>query len=110
MHALQEKYLQGRKERMQRILQEASAVVDTMAAAAQAPARRSRGSGSDSGAAVLPGVEDAASWGVGAGGSAPSLSTFVKALDERLINAMQETVMNMNTIFLQVSGALQACC
>lgn len=98
-HVLQERYLQGRKERMQRILQEASAVADAMAAAAQAPASRS--SGSDS-AAALPGVEDAASWGVSPSGAPPSLSTFVKALDERLINAMQETVMHMNTIFLQV--------
>lgn len=87
---------------MQRILQEAAAVADAMAVAAQAPARRSRGGSSDSGSAALPGVEDAASWGVGADGSAPALSTFVKALDERLINAMQETVANMNTIFLQV--------
>lgn len=105
---LQEKYLQGRKERMQRILQEASAVADAMAAAGQAPARRSRGGGSDSGpaaaaAAALPGVEDAASWGVAPDGTPPALGAFVKALDERLINAMQETVMNMNTIFLQVS-------
>jgi hypothetical protein len=87
---------------MQRILQEASAVADAMAAAAQAPAYRSRGGSSDSGTAALPGVEDAASWGVGADGRAPALSTFVKALDERLINAIMETVMNMSTIFLQV--------
>lgn len=99
---LQEKYLQGRKERMQRVLQEASAVADAMASAAQAPARSSsRDLASDS-PAVVPGVDDPASWGCGADGAVPSLSTFVRTLDERLINAMQETVMNMNTIFLQV--------
>lgn len=98
---LQEKYLQGRKERMQRILQEAGAVAHAMAAAAQAPARSSRGS-SDNGSTPLPAVEDPASWGVGADGSVPSVNVFVKALDERLINALAETVVNMNTIFLQV--------
>lgn len=103
---LQEKYLQGRKQRMQRILQEAAAVADAMAAAAQAPARSSRGGGSDSGGAAssLPAVEDPASWGVGADGAVPSVNAFVKALDERFINALQETIMNMNTIFLQVGA------
>lgn len=100
---LQEKYLQGRKQRMQRILQDAAAVADAMAAAAQAPARSSRSSGSDSGSTPpLPAVEDPAGWGVGADGAVPSVSAFVKTLDERFINALQETIMNMNTIFLQV--------
>jgi len=100
--SLQERYLQGRKERMQRILQEATAVADAMESAAQAHVQHTRSSGGGDSGAPLPSVEDPASWGVDAGGAVPSLSAFVKALDERVINAMQETVMNMNTIFLQV--------
>eukprot|EP00878_Enallax_costatus_P044789 GHUV01053536.1.p1 GENE.GHUV01053536.1~~GHUV01053536.1.p1 ORF type:complete len:492 (+),score=170.86 GHUV01053536.1:2-1477(+) len=40
-------------------------------------------------------------WGYGANGAVPTLGRFVKALDERLINTLQETVMNVNGIFLQ---------
>lgn len=94
----QEKYLQGRKDRMQQILREASIVADAMSAATQGTKQLAPG-------AVLPGVEDLDSWGVDHNGNPPDLSVLVRTLDERLMNAMQETVMNMNTIFLQVRNS-----
>lgn len=42
------------------------------------------------------------SWGFAEDGAPPSLRVFMKALNERLINAMQETVSNVSGIFLQV--------
>eukprot|EP00882_Tetradesmus_deserticola_P018082 GHRQ01019405.1.p1 GENE.GHRQ01019405.1~~GHRQ01019405.1.p1 ORF type:complete len:261 (+),score=100.78 GHRQ01019405.1:160-942(+) len=98
---LQEKYLQGRSERMKRILQEAAAVAAAMAAVAQQPGGAAAGSSST--AALPAGVESPEAWGFAANGTPPSLPRFVKALDERLINTMQETVMNVNGIFMQVS-------
>lgn len=96
---LQEKYLQGRSERMRRILQEASIVAGAMAAEAQrlAPAAAAGRSSS-----IPAGIESPESWGFGSKGEVPSLARFVKLLDERLINTMQETVVNVNGIFLQV--------
>lgn len=99
----QEKYLQGRSERMTRILQEAAAVAAVMAAVSQQPGGAAVGGSSSSSAAAVPaGVESPEAWGFAANGTPPSLPRFVKALDERLINTMQETVMNVNGIFLQV--------
>lgn len=48
-----------------------------------------------------PAVENPESWGLGTG-TVPTVSRFIKALDERLINTLQETVVNVNGIFLQV--------
>jgi hypothetical protein len=96
----QEKYLQGRSERMTRILQEAAAVAAAMAAASQQPGGAAAAGSST--AAVPAGVENAEAWGFAPNGIPPGLPRFVKALDERLINTMQETVMNVNGIFLQV--------
>jgi hypothetical protein len=100
----QEKYLQGRSERMTRILQEAAAVAAAMAAASQQPGGTAA-AGSSTAAAAPAGVESPEAWGFAANGTPPSLPRFVKALDERLINTMQETVMNVNGIFLQVRCA-----
>jgi hypothetical protein len=97
----QEKYLQGRSERMARILQEAAAVAAAMAAVSQQPGGTAA-AGSSSTVAAPAGVESPEAWGFAANGTSPSLPRFVKALDERLINTMQETVMNVNGIFLQV--------
>jgi hypothetical protein len=95
---VQEKYLTGRLERMQRILKDAGVVADAMAAAAAAAA-----GGPAAAASLSAGVLDSPeAWGVGPDGAAPALPVFVKALDERLINALQETVVNVNDIFLQV--------
>lgn len=91
---------------MQRILQEASLVADAMAAAQRGPAAASSSSSSErqAGSAGPPAaVDNPESWGFSAAGAPPSLSRFIKALDERLINAMQETVVNVSSIFLQVS-------
>lgn len=104
----QDKYLQGRTDRMRRILAEASAVADAMAAAAAA-----RSSSSPQPQPALPGalagaaglvVREAWGFGLGEGGAPvpPALGAFVKALDERLLNALQETVVNVSGIFLQV--------
>uniref|UniRef100_A0A383VMJ6 Vacuolar protein sorting-associated protein 51 homolog n=1 Tax=Tetradesmus obliquus TaxID=3088 RepID=A0A383VMJ6_TETOB len=99
---LQEKYLQGRSERMTRILQEAAAVAAVMAAVSQQPGGAAVGGSSSSSAAAVPaGVESPEAWGFAANGTPPSLPRFVKALDERLMNTMRETVMNVNGIFLQ---------
>eukprot|EP00879_Flechtneria_rotunda_P017668 GHRR01018520.1.p1 GENE.GHRR01018520.1~~GHRR01018520.1.p1 ORF type:complete len:521 (+),score=214.76 GHRR01018520.1:269-1831(+) len=91
---LQEKYLLGRQERMQHILQEASVVADVMAAVSQS-SQRSPTAGS------AAGIERPEDWGIGPEGLVPSLSQYVKALDEQLVNALQETVGNVNSIFLQ---------
>lgn len=91
----QAKYLQGRTQRMQKILQEASAVADQMSAVAQSLEQLT-------GTTAPPAVENPEMWGYGANGAVPTLGRFVKALDERLINTLQETVMNVNGIFLQV--------
>lgn len=84
---------------MQKVLQEGSAVADQMSAVAQSLEQP---------AANTPpvAVENPESWGYAASGAVPSLSRFVKALDERLINTLQETVMNVNGIFLQVGPSL----
>jgi hypothetical protein len=101
----QEKYLQGRSERMTRILQEAAAVAAAMAAASQQPGGAAAAGSST--AAVPAGVESPEAWGFAANGTPPSLPRFVRALDERLINTMQETVMNVNGIFLQVHAVVK---
>ncbi|KAI8471413.1 MAG: hypothetical protein J3K34DRAFT_520636 [Monoraphidium minutum] len=99
--SLQDKYLQGRLERMRRILSEAAAAADGTAAAAAAPPGAPLAL-----AGPLAGPSPAAAaareaWGFGEGGGAPGLGSFVKALDERLLSALQETVANVSGIFLQ---------
>jgi hypothetical protein len=90
---------------MTRILQEAAAVAAAMAAASQQPGGAAAAGSST--AAAPAGVETPEAWGFAANGTPPSLPRFVKALDERLINTMQETVMNVNGIFLQVCAAVK---
>jgi hypothetical protein len=41
-------------------------------------------------------------WGFSADGRPPALGAFVRALGERLLAALQETVANVSGIFLQV--------
>ncbi|KAG2495102.1 hypothetical protein HYH03_006712 [Edaphochlamys debaryana] len=88
---LQDKYLTGRVSRIKRVLQEAAIVADAMAAAAggqaqvQPPPKQQ-----------LPAPE---SWGW-ANGTPPALRVFVRALDEKFINGVQETVVNVVRFFL----------
>lgn len=89
---LQDKYMQGRMQRMRRILQEAAVVVDAMALAA---------AGEPVPEGLSAALEAPSSWGFTEPGSPPPLATFIKALDERFINALRETVINVTTIFLQ---------
>lgn len=73
-------------------------VVDAMAAAAL-PAGVARPTSTATTAASqleAPG----GTWGFGEDGSPPGLRQFVRALDEKLINAVQETVMNVMRFFL----------
>lgn len=88
---LQDKYLQGRSYRLRRILKEASAVVESMAAAANGEAVPE---------VLLKKIENLTSWGF-ADKTPPSLKVFIRSFDERVINAMMETVVNVTTIFLQ---------
>jgi hypothetical protein len=103
---LQDKYLQGRVERMRRILSEATAAADVMAAAAAAPPGASPPppppSGPLGGAAGAPARE---AWGFGPEGGPPALGAFVTMLGDRLGGALQETVVNVSSIFLQVGRA-----
>lgn len=87
---------------MRRILSEASATADAMAAAAAA-----RPGAPPPPPAPLAGAAGAAAreaWGFGADGAPPALVPFVRALGERLMSALQETVVNVSSIFLQVWG------
>ncbi|KAF8059217.1 VPS51 [Scenedesmus sp. PABB004] len=94
---LQERYLAGRGERLRRILADAALAADAMAAAAASPGPRAGG-------APPPGLDGPEGWGFGPDGTPPSLARFVTALDERLINTLQETAVNVTTIFLQDDG------
>jgi len=82
LSAMQDKYLQGRATRLKRILAEATAVADLMAAAAGGCDDWRRSSPPSS-------IESPAVWGVAEDGAPPTLRVWIKALDERLINAMQ---------------------
>jgi hypothetical protein len=99
----QDKYLQGRLERMRRILAEASAAADAMAAAAAAPPGAPPPppppAGPLGGAAGGPARE---AWGFDGDGAPPALGAFVTMLGSRLGGALQETVVNVSGIFLQV--------
>lgn len=88
----QDKYLQGRTERMRALLAEAAATVAAMAASAPAPPA----------AGPLAAPAARAAWGFADGGTPPGLGAFVKALDEKVLGALQETVANVSSIFLQV--------
>ncbi|GAX77837.1 hypothetical protein CEUSTIGMA_g5279.t1 [Chlamydomonas eustigma] len=136
---LQDKYLQGRANRLRRILREASVVVDAMAVSASSLAASAAfpgfhtmgevasGLASTSSpllanilceALLSRGVEQPLSWAFTAPSSAatvaagshlapgtllqpPNLKQFVRILDEKVINAMQETVVNVLRFFLQ---------
>ena len=78
---------------MRKILQDGSTVVGLMEAA---------GPGRPLPPGAMAAVPDPAAWGLEDGGGSPSLLVFIKALDERLSNALQETVANVAGIFLQV--------
>jgi hypothetical protein len=45
-------------------------------------------------------LEAAGTWGFAEDGTPPGLRQFVRALDEKLINAMQETTMNVTRFFM----------
>ena len=97
---LQDKYLQGRANRLRRILREASVVVDAMAVSASSGG--SGGANIPSEALISRGVDQPASWAfslpptaspgslqLGSLLQAPTLKQFVRVLDEKVINAMQ---------------------
>ncbi|PNH08814.1 Vacuolar protein sorting-associated protein 51 [Tetrabaena socialis] len=88
---LQDKYLSGRVARIKRVLAEAAVVADAMAAAA----------GGQQSMPPPPKAQVAApeSWGW-AGSTPPPLRAFVRALDEKFINGVQETVVNVIRFFL----------
>ena len=73
------KYLEGRSARMRKILAEGGAVADAINVAS---------AGAQVTSGMLKALEAPASWGFAAG-AMPSLKHFFKALDEKLINAMQ---------------------
>ncbi len=99
------RYLAGRSQRIRKILKEASLVLEAMAAAAAAAGTPP---GSDAGAAAAKAAAAAraqlegggASWGFSDQGAAPGLRAYVRALDEKVINAVQETVMNVMRFFM----------
>ncbi|GLC45938.1 hypothetical protein PLESTF_000714400 [Pleodorina starrii] len=92
---LQDKYLSGRVARIKRVLAEAALVADAMAAAAASTA------GQPAAMPPPPKAQLAApeSWGW-TGGAPPQLRAFVRALDEKFINGVQETVVNVIRFFL----------
>lgn len=91
VYSLQERYLAGRGQRLRAILAEASTVADAVAVT------RHQSSGCSS---ALP-EPVAAAWCMGEPFSL-DVGGFIKALDERYINCMQETAANVSVIFLQV--------
>ncbi|EFJ51819.1 hypothetical protein VOLCADRAFT_120427 [Volvox carteri f. nagariensis] len=93
---LQDKYLSGRVARIKRVLTEAAMVADAMAAAAAASAGGQQQLVPPPPKAQLPAPE---SWGW-TGGNPPQLRAFVRALDEKFINGVQETVVNVIRFFL----------
>jgi vacuolar protein sorting-associated protein 51 len=107
------RYLAGREQRLRRVLKDAAAVADAMAAAAAAAASASAAPGvgaSSAGSTTAHGAlhqlleSPVGSWGFGEDGSPPGLRQFVRALDEKLINAVQETVMNVMRFFMPKVG------
>ncbi len=102
----QDRYLAGRAQRLRRILKDATAVLEAMAAAAAAAGSRPGGPLQQQAAAAArasrasldAGVQGG--WGFGEDGAAPGLRAFVRALDEKLINAVQETVVNVMRFFM----------
>ncbi|GIL88543.1 hypothetical protein Vretimale_15339 [Volvox reticuliferus] len=93
---LQDKYLTGRVARIKRVLSEAAVVADAMAAAAAASAGGQQQPMPPPPKAQLSAPE---SWGW-TGGNPPQLRAFVRALDEKFINGVQETVVNVVRFFL----------
>ncbi|GFR51170.1 hypothetical protein Agub_g13528, partial [Astrephomene gubernaculifera] len=98
---LQDKYLSGRVARIRRVLSEAALVADAMAAAAA-------GAGAAGGQQQQPvqvppppktQISAPESWGW-SGSTPPQLRAFVRALDEKFINGVQETVVNVIRFFL----------
>ncbi|KAF5829573.1 Vps51/Vps67-domain-containing protein [Dunaliella salina] len=101
---LQDRYLAGRAQRVSRILRDGSAVVDAMATAAavwglpsDSPAVRSAAAVAQSTQGQLESPEG---WGFGDRSAPPSLRAFITALDEKFINAVQETATNVTRFFL----------
>ncbi|GLI70392.1 hypothetical protein VaNZ11_015174 [Volvox africanus] len=94
---LQDKYLTGRVARIKRVLAEAAIVADAMAAAAAAASA----GGQQQPVPPPPKAQVSApeSWGW-TGGNPPQLRAFLRALDEKFINGVQETVVNVVRFFL----------
>ncbi|KXZ52995.1 hypothetical protein GPECTOR_8g365 [Gonium pectorale] len=95
---LQDKYLSGRVARIRKVLAEATLVAEAMAAAAAAAA----GAGGQQAATQLPSkaqLPNPETWGW-SGSQPPALRVFVRALDEKFINGVQETVVNVVRFFL----------
>mmetsp|Transcript_18627 Transcript_18627/g.47206 ORF Transcript_18627/g.47206 Transcript_18627/m.47206 type:complete len:953 (-) Transcript_18627:187-3045(-) len=109
---LQDRYLAGRAARLRRVLKDATAVADAMAAAAATACGvpgASEASASVAAATARASLETPTAWGFSEGTSstgaltvvvAPGLRAFIKSLDERLINAINETVINVMRFFL----------
>lgn len=87
---LQDKYLQGRAHRMRRMLKEAGVVVEAMGLV---------NSGAHVSDALLKRLESPSAWGF-SGSTPPALKVFVRCVDERLINAVHDTVASFTDIFL----------
>ncbi|KXZ52998.1 hypothetical protein GPECTOR_8g368 [Gonium pectorale] len=95
---LQDKYLSGRVARIKKVLAEATLVAEAMAAAAAAAA----GAGGQQAPTQLPSkaqLPNPETWGW-SGSQPPALRVFVRALDEKFINGVQETVVNVVRFFL----------
>ncbi|KAJ9510063.1 hypothetical protein QJQ45_011702 [Haematococcus lacustris] len=107
---LQDRYLAGRAQRLRKVLSDGSTLVEAMAVAAASP-RDAATSPATAAAiqAVVSRVDQPAAWGLTEGDTCvPNLRAFAKALDEKLINAVQETVMNVMRFFLPQDLAPEA--
>ncbi|GFH06630.1 uncharacterized protein HaLaN_01294, partial [Haematococcus lacustris] len=107
---LQDRYLAGRAQRLRKVLSDGSTLVEAMAVAAASP-RDAATSPATAAAiqAVVSRVDQPTAWGLTEGDTCvPNLRAFAKALDEKLINAVQETVMNVMRFFLPQDLAPEA--
>lgn len=94
---LQERYLQGRSQRMKKILKEAHDIVDLLAA---------RYSGS-SDVEELSAKVAQYSWGWAPNGPS-NIQEFISVFNEKTLTALKETSLNVTTIFLQEDSKLAA--
>ena len=109
--SLLDKYLQGRAERLRRVLAEAAAVADAMGAATAAAAGGAPAPAPPPAAGPLADASVREAWGFapardgdGGGGGGPeappALEPFARVLSERLAASLQETAANVASIFL----------